>query len=79
LWISADKFREHRARSDRTAPSPARPIVTIVSVLAGAALLGILGALLAIPVAAAVQIMLKDWWAHRGQKSPAAAEVGESP
>jgi predicted PurR-regulated permease PerM len=42
------------------------PIVTIVSVLAGAALLGILGALLAIPIAAAIQIVLKDWWANRG-------------
>ena len=41
------------------------PIVTIVSVLAGAALLGILGALLAIPTAAAVQIVLRDWWSHR--------------
>ena len=41
------------------------PIVTIVSVLAGASLLGILGALLAIPIAAAIQIMLRDWWAHR--------------
>jgi predicted PurR-regulated permease PerM len=49
------------------------PIVTIVSVLAGAALLGILGALLAIPVAAAIQIVLKDWWANRGQKPPAPA------
>ena len=42
------------------------PIVTIVSALAGAALLGILGALLAIPVAGAVQILLNDWSAHRG-------------
>ena len=42
------------------------PIVTIVSVLAGAALLGILGALLAIPCAAAIQILLRDWWDHRG-------------
>jgi predicted PurR-regulated permease PerM len=41
------------------------PIVTIVSVLAGASLLGILGALLAIPTAAAIQILLRDWWAHR--------------
>ena len=41
------------------------PIVTIVSVLAGASLLGILGALLAIPTAAAIQIVLRDWWAHR--------------
>jgi predicted PurR-regulated permease PerM len=41
------------------------PIVTIVAVLAGAALLGILGALLAIPTAAAIQIVLRDWWDHR--------------
>jgi predicted PurR-regulated permease PerM len=47
------------------------PLVTIVSVLAGAALLGILGALLAIPIAAAIQIVLKDWWANRGQQSRA--------
>jgi predicted PurR-regulated permease PerM len=49
------------------------PIVTIVSVLAGAALLGILGALLAIPIAAAIQIVLRDWWANRGHKSPTMA------
>jgi predicted PurR-regulated permease PerM len=41
------------------------PIVTIIAVLAGASLLGILGALLAIPTAAAIQIVLRDWWAHR--------------
>jgi len=41
------------------------PIVTIVSVLAGASLLGVLGALLAIPIAAAIQIILRDWWTHR--------------
>jgi predicted PurR-regulated permease PerM len=45
------------------------PIITIVSVLAGAALLGILGALLAIPTAAAIQIILRDWWANRGADS----------
>jgi predicted PurR-regulated permease PerM len=51
------------------------PIVTIVSVLAGAALLGILGALLAIPIAAAIQIVLGDWWANRqtGATTSAAA------
>jgi predicted PurR-regulated permease PerM len=46
------------------------PIVTIVSVLAGASLLGILGALLAIPTAAAIQIVLRDWWAHRMRDAP---------
>jgi predicted PurR-regulated permease PerM len=47
------------------------PIVTILSVLCGAALLGILGALLAIPTAAAIQIVLRDWWDNRDH--PAAA------
>jgi predicted PurR-regulated permease PerM len=51
------------------------PIVTIVSVLAGAALLGILGALLAIPTAAAIQIILRDWWAHR-RENPATPAAG---
>jgi predicted PurR-regulated permease PerM len=38
------------------------PLVTITSVLIGAALLGILGVLIAIPTAAAIQIILRDWW-----------------
>ena len=46
------------------------PIVTIVAVLVGASLLGILGALLAIPTAAAIQIILRDWWAHRDHPTP---------
>jgi predicted PurR-regulated permease PerM len=49
------------------------PIVTIVSVLAGAALLGILGALLAIPTAAAIQIILREWWANRVHPDSTAA------
>ena len=49
------------------------PIVTIVSVLAGAALLGILGALLAIPTAAAIQIVLRSWWSNRAVGPPSAS------
>jgi len=45
------------------------PIVTILSVLMGAALLGILGALLAIPTAAAIQIVLQDWWKNRANQT----------
>jgi predicted PurR-regulated permease PerM len=52
------------------------PIVTIVSVLAGAELLGILGALLAIPVAAAIQIVLRDWWTDRSHEAATAADQG---
>ena len=48
------------------------PLVTIVAVLAGASLLGVLGALLAIPVAAAIQILLQDWSSHRPARTAAA-------
>jgi len=46
------------------------PMVTIGSVLAGAALLGILGVLLAIPTAAAIEIVLRAWWANRTRAEP---------
>jgi predicted PurR-regulated permease PerM len=50
------------------------PLVTIVAVLAGAELLGILGALIAIPTAAAIQIILTDWWSSRAAaRAPAAS------
>jgi predicted PurR-regulated permease PerM len=54
------------------------PIVTIVSVLAGAALLGILGALLAIPIAAAIEILLRDWWANRGTDTATSATTTDT-
>jgi predicted PurR-regulated permease PerM len=49
------------------------PIVTIVAVLAGASLLGILGALIAIPTAAAIQIILSYWWSSRRGSEPVRA------
>jgi predicted PurR-regulated permease PerM len=56
------------------------PIVTIVSVLVGASLLGVLGALIAIPTAAAIQIVLGDWWrSRRGRvQDPSAEPVAET-
>ena len=41
------------------------PLVVIVAVLIGAALLGLLGALVAIPAAAAIQSVVRDWWRYR--------------
>jgi predicted PurR-regulated permease PerM len=41
------------------------PLLVIVSILIGGTLLGVLGALLAIPAAAVVQILVRDWWQHR--------------
>ena len=55
------------------------PIVTIVAVLAGASLLGILGALIAIPTAAAIQILLSDAWSTRRarrERTTAPADAG---
>lgn len=52
-----------------------RPVLVIVSVLVGAALLGILGALLAIPAAATIQIVLQEWWrARHPEPDPLAAD-----
>ena len=41
------------------------PFVVLVSVLFGSTLFGILGALLAIPVAASLQIVVMEWWMFR--------------
>jgi len=41
------------------------PLAVLISVLIGAKLAGILGALGAIPVAGAIQVILIDWQRHR--------------
>jgi predicted PurR-regulated permease PerM len=45
------------------------PLLVIVAVLIGGSLLGVLGALLAIPIAASVQIVVKEWWQYRHEGS----------
>jgi predicted PurR-regulated permease PerM len=52
------------------------PLVVIVAVLIGASLLGILGALVAIPVAGAVQIFARDWWQIRRARGPLGGDSG---
>lgn len=49
------------------------PLLVLTSVLVGAGLLGVLGALLAIPFAAIIQVTAVDWWKSRGDYE------GESP
>jgi predicted PurR-regulated permease PerM len=49
------------------------PFVVLVSVLFGATLLGVLGALVAIPIAASIQIVLREWWAYRQEQQEQAA------
>jgi predicted PurR-regulated permease PerM len=41
------------------------PLLVIVAILIGSALIGVLGALVAIPIAAAVQIVVRDLWTYR--------------
>jgi predicted PurR-regulated permease PerM len=44
------------------------PFVVLVSVLFGATLVGVLGALVAIPVAASIEILIKEWWTYRSER-----------
>jgi predicted PurR-regulated permease PerM len=55
------------------------PFVVLVAVLFGAALLGVLGALIAIPVAASIQILIRDWWQYRSERQPATQEQQPLP
>jgi predicted PurR-regulated permease PerM len=41
------------------------PLTVIVAILIGVELMGVLGALLAIPVASMIQVILRDVWDHR--------------
>jgi predicted PurR-regulated permease PerM len=53
------------------------PLVVIVAVLIGAALLGVLGALVAIPAAAAIQSAVRDWWRFRHGATAQAPPLAE--
>jgi predicted PurR-regulated permease PerM len=44
------------------------PLIVIVAILIGGSLLGVLGALLAIPIAASVQIVVKELWEFRREQ-----------
>jgi predicted PurR-regulated permease PerM len=59
--------------------------VVLVSVLFGATLLGVLGAIVAIPIAASIQIVIREWWTYRlesriaGGPMPEAGAAGPAP
>ena len=48
------------------------PLAVLISILIGAELGGILGALGAIPVAGSIQVLIVDWLEHRPGRAPAA-------
>jgi predicted PurR-regulated permease PerM len=52
------------------------PLIVLIAVLMGAELAGVIGALGAIPVAGAIQVVVVDWLQHRRRGAP---EVGGSP
>ena len=52
------------------------PLLAIVAVLAGASLMGILGALLAIPIAAMVQILVREYARLEPEPDPLPADAG---
>lgn len=54
-----------------------QPIVVLIAVLFGSTLMGVVGAVVAIPLAASIQIALREWWEWR-QELKAAALIDPS-
>ena len=52
------------------------PFWIILAVLVGATILGIVGALMAIPIAGIVQVLVQEWWSWRKQQRAIAAAAG---
>ena len=48
------------------------PLAVLISILIGAELAGILGALGAIPVAGSIQVLFLDWLRHRHERAATA-------
>jgi predicted PurR-regulated permease PerM len=55
------------------------PLAVIFGILAGSALLGVVGALVAIPVVAALQIVLREFFGERDEPRPALEPPDEPP
>jgi predicted PurR-regulated permease PerM len=53
------------------------PLAVLVAILVGVDLAGILGALLAIPIAGIIQVIVRDVWNHRSGRPKAVPTTGE--
>jgi predicted PurR-regulated permease PerM len=53
------------------------PLTVLVAILLAAELAGMLGALLAIPVAGMIQVIVRDVWRHRRGRPEGTPTVGE--
>jgi predicted PurR-regulated permease PerM len=56
-----------------------QPFVVLVAVLFGSTLLGIAGAIVAIPLAASIQILVREYWAWRQEAKAAALMNPDAP
>jgi predicted PurR-regulated permease PerM len=56
-----------------------QPFVVLVAVLFGQTLLGVLGALVAIPIAASLQITVREWWRWRREEREALDTTPDPP
>jgi predicted PurR-regulated permease PerM len=56
-----------------------QPFFVLVAVLFGSTLIGVVGAIVAIPVAATIQILLHEWWVTRQEARAEAAAAGAAP
>jgi predicted PurR-regulated permease PerM len=56
-----------------------QPIIVLIAVLFGSTLLGVLGAIVAIPLAASIQILVREWWEWRAEVRQAAIIDPEGP
>jgi predicted PurR-regulated permease PerM len=55
------------------------PFIVLVAVLFGTTLFGVVGAILAIPTAASIQIAIKEWGAYRRELRAAGGAAGGTP
>jgi len=53
------------------------PLAVLIAILVGVELAGILGALLAIPIAGIIQVIIRDVWDHRRGTTKAEPTIGE--
>ena len=54
------------------------PLAVLISVLVGAEVAGVLGALMAIPIAGTIQVLLRDWRKHRPTAAVVATASGDA-
>ena len=56
-----------------------QPFIVLTAVLFGSTLLGVMGALVAIPIAASIQIAIREWWKWRREERERLDETPEPP